>query len=132
MKSILVALALVAGTSVVLAQDYRCTVRRVAGADMSSSFVKFAESQIGKQFTVDRRTGIMAGTLKNSYLTEPTVVDSGSAGNSYKVLNSLPKIPQRPGSNIYALNIDEYVDSRRKPFVFLENATVYFGECEHF
>lgn len=74
----------------------------------------------------------MAGALKNSYITEPQVIDPGSNQNSFKVINALPKIPARAGSNIYALNIDEYYESTKKPFVFLENATVYLGECEHF
>jgi hypothetical protein len=36
------------------------------------------------------------------------------------------------GSNIYALTVVEYAQGAKKPFVFLENDTVFFGYCEHF
>lgn len=117
------------------ASDYRCTVaRRVAAAQESSIVQKAQESTyIGKQFTVERRTGLMAGVLKNSYVTKPQVIDSGSKDNAFKVVTTM-RIEEGAGvgSNIYALTIDEYESSEQKPFVFLENDVVYLGTCEHF
>ena len=88
---------------------------------------------LGKEFTVDRRTGLMVGILKNSYYTKPQVIDRGSSGNSFKVINSM-RIEEGlgRGSMIYALTINEYESSDKKAFVFLENAVVYMGTCEHF
>jgi hypothetical protein len=117
------------------APDYRCTVERVASdATPSSREQKWQEdAYIGKQFTVERRTGIMAGALKNSYITTPQVIDYGSDVNSYKVVNTL-RIEQGAGrgTNIYALTINEYKTSPQKPFVFLHDEYVFFGQCEHF
>ena len=88
---------------------------------------------LGKEFTVERRTGLMAGILKNSYFTKPQVIDRGSRDNAFKVINSL-RIEEGLGSgtNIYALTINEYESSDKKTFVFLANDNVYLGMCKHF
>jgi len=36
------------------------------------------------------------------------------------------------GSAIYMLVVSEYLDTKKKPFLFIENDTIYFGSCEHF
>jgi hypothetical protein len=131
MKSLVVTLLCLASTTA-FGQDYRCTIREVTGADTSSGFVKVGKMLIGRQFTVDRRTGIMVGALKNSYVSQPQVIDPGSKENSFKVVTTAPKTPSRPGSNFFALNIDEWYTTSKKPFVFLETQTVYLGDCEHF
>jgi len=88
---------------------------------------------IGKQFNVERNTGLMAGALKNSYVTEPQVIDHGSSENSYKVVTTMRKDQGAgAGSSLFALTINEYADGVRKPFVFLSDSDVYFGWCEHF
>lgn len=117
------------------ASDYRCTIaRRLAVAPESSATQKMQESNyVGKQFTVERRTGIMAGILKNTYLTKPQVIDAGSSENSFKVVTTLRREEGvGVGSNIYALTVNEYDKSIHKPFVFLENDVVFSGTCEHF
>ncbi len=75
----------------------------------------------------------MAGALKNSYVTKPQVIDSGSKDNAFKVVTTM-RIEQGAGagSNIYALTINEYDKSPKKPFIFLDNDVVFFGACEHF
>jgi hypothetical protein len=75
----------------------------------------------------------MAGVLKNSYVTKPQVIDSGSKDNAFKVVTTM-SIEQGvgAGSNIYALTIIEYDKSPKKPFIFLNNDVVFFGACEHF
>jgi len=109
--------------------DYRCTVERTDSTTESSLGHLF----IGKQFTVERRTGVMAGALKNSYVTAPQVIDPGSTQNSFKVVTTM-QLDQGlgVGSAVYALVINEYQDGPRKNFVFLEGDDVYFGWCEHF
>lgn len=75
----------------------------------------------------------MAGVLKNSYVTRPQVIDSGSKDNSYKVITTMKKEERfGAGSNIYVLTVNEFDEADKKPFIFLENATAYLGTCIHF
>jgi hypothetical protein len=115
--------------------DYRCTVERILTASTKPSTILEWEEKthIGKQFTVERQSGLMSGTLKNLSTNKPVVIDIGSKDNSYKVVTTM-RLDEGAGfgSNIYALTINEYEESARKPFVFLDNDVVYLGECEHF
>jgi hypothetical protein len=117
------------------ASDYRCVIaNRISAGEESLALKKMQDKEyLGKEFTVDRRTGLMVGILKNSYLTKPQVIDSGSRDNSFKVINSL-RLEEGLGSgtNIYALTINEYERFDKKGFVFLVNDTVYLGTCKHF
>ena len=117
------------------APDYRCLVdRRMAAGQETSAVRKMHDKEyLGKEFTVERRTGLMAGVLKNSYFTKPQVIDSGSRDNAFKVINSM-RLEEGLGSgtNIYALTINEYESSDKKAFVFLANDVVYLGTCKHF
>jgi hypothetical protein len=111
------------------ATDYRCTIESTVAAKEKL----INRIYIGKQFTVERRTGLMAGTLKNSYVTDPQVIDYGSTDNSYKAVTILRKEQGAGvGSSIYALTINEYDESDRKPFIFLQNDEAFLGWCEHF
>lgn len=114
--------------------DYQCTIERIAIADVDSKALAAFESNfIGKQFSVDRKTGNMTGALKNSYVTKPQVIDFGSKENAFKAVTIMRKSDGAgKGSNIYALTINEYSESNRKPFVFLRNDETFFGTCEHF
>ena len=97
------------------------------------NYKNYEKNYIGQKFTVDRINGIMAGSLKNSYLTKPQVIDYGSKENSYKVITTMTQSQGVGyGSNMYALNILEYIDGDKKPFVFLQNEIVFFGTCIHF
>lgn len=116
-------------------RDYRCTIERVAvPQDSPAQSLAFREkSFLNREFTVDRQSGLMAGTLKNSYLTKPQIIDYGSDGNSYKVITTLRgEQGAGAGSNVYVLVVNEYEKGARKPFVFLENDNIYFGHCIHF
>ncbi len=115
--------------------DYRCTVERVYDADGDKSPLIDGQRKlyIGKEFTVDRRSGVMVGALKNSYVTEPVVIDRGSEDNSFKAVTTMRRDQGvGAGSTIYALVVKEYVEKPQKPFVFLTDDTVYFGSCVHF
>lgn len=116
-------------------RDYRCTIERVTvPQDSSSQSLALREkSYLNREFTVDRQSGLMAGTLKNSYLTKPQVIDFGSNDNSYKVITTMRREQGAGvGSNVYVLVVNEYEKGARKPFVFLENDNIYFGYCIHF
>lgn len=131
-----VGLAAVALSGVASANsDYRCTIERleISFSPSKSVLELMRDTYVGKQFTVERRSGLMAGALKNSFVTSPQVIDVGSKDNSYKVVTTL-RLGQGAGhgSNVYTLIIGEYFDTDRKPFLFAQNDTLYFGTCEHF
>ena len=115
--------------------DYKCKIERLsfASGDSGSSYETYKELYLGKEFTVDRKSGVMVGELKNSYVTRPQVIDFGSSENSYKVVTTM-RTDQGAGagSNIYALNIEEFESGPKKPFVFMENNRIFFGFCEHY
>lgn len=117
------------------AQDYKCTINRLSVAgDEDDKFTTHSKKiYIGKEFTVERRTGVMSGSLKNSFLTAPEVVDFGSTENSFKVVATMRREQGiGEGSNVFSLVINEFVAEPRKPFIFLENDRVYLGTCLHF
>lgn len=112
--------------------DYKCTVDRfsLASGDTGKLYEYYKKLFIGNEFTVNRATGYMTGALKNSYVTAPQVIDFGSTENSYKVVTTMRKDQGiGNGSNIYALTINEYEATRKKPFVFMANDKVFFGTC---
>ena len=121
--------------AVATGRDYDCIIERVSSAsgDSGNSHQFYVDNYVGRKFTVDRFSGVMAGALKNSYVTEPEVIDFGSSENSYKVIATM-RVDQGAGagSSVYALTIEEFESSTEKPFVFLMNATVFFGKCKHF
>ena len=113
--------------------DYRCVIERIAVANEDRRSIEFRETYIGQEFTVERRTGLMAGALKNSYATEPQVIDMGSAENSYKVVTTMRlEEGAGAGTNAYLLTVNEFADGREKPFMFAQNDVAYFGTCVHF
>ncbi|PYD04894.1 hypothetical protein DND90_13070 [Pseudomonas syringae pv. maculicola] len=121
--------ALIGAANASAAVDYRCTIERVVAASEGKS----NQMYINKQFSVDRQTGLMIGALKNSYVTNPQVLDHGSLETSFKVVTTMRKDQGAgAGSNIYALTINEYQDGPRKPFIFLNNDEAFLGWCEHF
>lgn len=130
MRSWIAALVALIGTANASgAVDYRCTIERVVAASEGES----SQVYIGKQFTVDRHTGLMTGALKNSYVTDPQVIDQGSLETSLKVVTTMRKDQGAgAGSSIYALTINEYQEGAKKPFIFLNNDEAFLGWCEHF
>lgn len=133
--SLVFALSAFVVTSAQAGEDYRCIIERIHSADgeETPTLKMYRKAFIKQEFTVDRQTGIMVGSLKNSYTTKPVVIDQGSSENSFKVVTTM-RLDQGigAGSNIYSLIIKEYDEAARKPFVFLENSMVYFGGCVHF
>lgn len=135
-RNIILVIVVLASSSAHAGDDYKCQINRLSLADGDSGNVynMYVKNYVGKEFTVERSSGLMAGALKNSYATKPQVIDRGSKlKNSYKVVTTM-KIEEGAGvgSNIYVLNILEYVESPNKPFVFMENEVVYFGSCVHY
>ena len=136
MKKMVLALAsLVWTTSALAGEDYRCKIERIESAQgENSATLQFErKNHLGKDFSVDRRTGITAGALKNAGATNPVVIDRGSSENAFRAVTTM-RIDQGAGAGSLAilLVINEFEDTDRKPFVFVDGTTVYFGGCVHF
>ncbi|OAI15816.1 hypothetical protein A1507_13410 [Methylomonas koyamae] len=132
--AILSVLVLISGNAIG-GNDYRCTIERLslAGGDSGVVYDLYKKNYVGEQFTVERASGVMAGLLKNSYVTKPQVIDMGSKENSFKAVTTMRKEQGAgAGSNVYALTVLEHEEGEKKPFVFLSNEMVFFGHCEHF
>ncbi len=115
------------------ANDYRCTIEKRINSSPESPVAQKVQEKayIGKQFKVERATGIMAGALQNAFTNDPEIVDDGSTGKGYKVVSTIKAEEEHVyGSGVYALVIDGSETSLQKPFVFMENNIVYFGQCE--
>lgn len=110
--------------------DYKCTVTGAfqVNADGQQA-TQVLKSYVGSEFTVERRSGVMAGSLKNSYVTAPVVIDHGSKDNAFKVVTTMKNDIT---SNAYMLTVEEFVEGGSKPFVFVKNADIYYGRCVHF
>lgn len=114
------------------APDYRCIIEKRISASPELPAIQSAQEKahIGKHFSVEKKTGIVSGALKNAFLEEPQIIDDGSSGQAYKVVSTIrPGESDVYGPGIYALIIDESANAAQKPFVFMENGVVYFGQC---
>lgn len=132
---VVVAAATSLPTNVHAGTDYRCTIEqsRDVDGDESTLIASQRKFYVGREFTVDRKSGIMIGALKNSYATAPVVVDVGSKGNSFKAVTTMRRDQGAgAGSTVFTLVVKEFAETPKKPFVFLDDVTVYFGTCVHF
>jgi hypothetical protein len=128
--------ALASATTLAVAlPDYRCSIERVHGVapDTDPVIIQERKLKIGREFNVERTTGMMVGVLKNSFATRPQVIDKGSKDNAFKAVTTM-RLDQGAGSGsaVYTLVINEYRESAKKPFVFLSGDIVYFSNCTHF
>ena len=118
------------------AEDYRCHIERVAliGGDSGPRYKIYVDEFVGREFTVSRPSGIMAGALTNAFSRKPEVVDYGGGGNSYKVVTVMKRSEGvGAGSYVSVLTIQEYVESPKKPFgYFISDDGAFLGYCEHF
>lgn len=107
---------------------YQCTIERAVTASQQQT----NQGYIGRQFTVERQTGLIGGALEISYFAKPRVIDHGSTKNSFKMVATM-RIEQGTGagSMIYALTINEHEEAARKNFIFLQNGEAFLGWCEH-
>lgn len=88
---------------------------------------------VGKKFTVERRTGNIAGILKIFSPVDPQIIDIGGSENSFKMVATM-RLEQGAGAGtaIYSLVVNTFDPSVIKPFLFTYNATAYVGTCVTF
>ncbi|MFY2509331.1 hypothetical protein ACN3E9_13820 [Vibrio pectenicida] len=95
--------------------------------DQSSNVAKNA---LGKEFTVNRQTGqITGGGFVNTMSGQmPQVFDHLPSENGYKAITIY-----KPNFTIDYLQINEYVESPKKPFVYKGAwGTTVTGLCSHY
>lgn len=127
---LIVLITVLFSTSVFALEDYQCLIRNVVTVGSNGDLKEIGDkSVVNKMFTVNRRTGDMAGPIKNNYLSRPSVLDYGSTENSFKAVATMKN---EITTNVYVLTIEEFDESPQKPFVFLSNSNIFYGTCEHF
>ncbi|RZI54719.1 MAG: hypothetical protein EOP12_01330 [Pseudomonas sp.] len=112
--------------------DFRCKVHLVTSASsLTAAEQRLLDSTyVGKEFTVERRTGHMAGALKILSPVDPQIIDSGSSENSFKMIASMRRDQGiGAGTAIYSLVINTFDSNFNKPFLFTYNTTAYRGTC---
>lgn len=125
--------ALFAFTSVAAtAADFNCTIAGAAevGADGGLAALEgkknYYETVTGAEFIVQRDKGVMMGRFVSNAGQKITVIDPGSAQNSYKVLSVSPRAGGRVQSQYFELRLQEKGD--KKPFILVA-AEILHGYC---
>ncbi len=112
------------------ASDLSCTITGVAELTANGDLEPLAgkknyyETAVGAQFIVQRDQGLMAGRFVSNAGWKVTVIDQGSAQQSYKVLSN--KLNGRIQTQFLEVRLQEKGD--KKPF-FLLAAEILYGTC---
>ncbi len=110
--------------------DLSCTITGVseltANAELEALAGKknYYETAVGAQFIVQRDQGIMAGRFVSNAGWKVTVIDQGSALQSYKVVSNKPS--GRVQTQFLEVRLQEKGD--KKPF-FLLATEILYGYC---
>ena len=115
--------------------DFRCKVDSVISAPALRAAERrmLDETYVGKEFTVARRTGQMAGVLKVLSPVDPQIIDIGGMANGFKMVATMRRDQGAgSGSAVYSLVVNTFDDAPAKPFLFTYNATAYVGTCVMF
>ena len=113
-------------------KDFKCTISVVISAPkLPPAQQAFLDSTyVGKEFTVERQSGRMAGALKVLSPVTPQVIDLGDKDSGFKMVATMRRAQGAGhGTAIYSLAINTFDDAPAKPFLFTNNATAYVGTC---
>jgi hypothetical protein len=132
MHRILTAALLTAVTTLAAAGDLNCTI--IGASEISADGrlealegkKNYYETVAGAEFIVQRDKGIMMGRFVSNAGQKVSVIDPGSAQNSYKVLSVSPRAGGRVQSQYFEVRLQEKGD--KKPFVLVA-ADVLHGYC---
>jgi hypothetical protein len=86
----------------------------------------YYETVTGAEFIVQRDKGLMMGRFVSNAGQKVTVIDAGSAQNSYKVLSVSPRAGGRVQSQYFEVRVQD--KGEKKPFVLVA-AEVLHGYC---
>ena len=83
---------------------------------------------VGKDFVIDRATGRMSGILTNhGSFGQPEVKDYGSSEQAFKVVTEFSGYTM-----IDYLYVQEFVEQRDKPFIFVTSDETFSGLCRDY
>jgi hypothetical protein len=85
---------------------------------------------IGAQFAVDRKTGVMINPEKFFWNIEVANVSVKSLGNNSNCFIATYISKTFRGVFFTTLNVKEYADTEKKPFLLTAGTVVYAGVCE--
>lgn len=129
---VLSAALLLASSALVHAADFNCTITGASEVTADGKLQaleggkNYYETVAGAQFIVQREQGMMMGRFVSNSGFRITVVDPGSATNSYKVLSVSPRSGTRVQSQYFELRLQDKAE--KKPFVLVA-AEVLHGYC---
>jgi len=123
--------------SIFMATDYtyasdafKCVVKDAKSAGVSGRLETddFYNKFVGREFTVDRATGVMVGALKNhaSY-GAPKILNDGSEKKAFRVITVY-----EPSVAFDYLTVETYNKKSQMPFIFVSSSTVVSGICSDF
>jgi len=122
------------GSGLLESQGYSCVIMEVYFLMDTGSLdggLEGGDYRKGKTFIIDRGTGRAIGAIKN-YSDDygdfqPTVLDRGDGTQYFKALTLY-------GINFPAVEllvVQEFAESKQKPFMFTQNGQVTTGVCEN-
>ncbi len=115
-----------------LAADLNCTITGASEVtadgrlDALEGKKNYYETVTGAEFIVQRDKGMMMGRFVSNAGQKITVIDPGSAQNSYKVLSVSPRAGGRVQSQYFEVRLQDKGD--KKPFILVA-AEVLHGYC---
>lgn len=128
---LLLSLTLSMSSPVIAASDLSCTITGVSEVTAEGSLEALAgqknyyETAAGAEFIVQRDKGLMMGRFVSNAGWKVSVIDPGSAQNTYKVVSTQPR--GRVQSQFFEVRLQE--KGEKKPFVLVA-AEVLHGYCK--
>jgi hypothetical protein len=113
-------------------QFYRCTILSAQTLSEQGSLYPphWLKLEVGKTFSIDRRSGVVVGALfASGQGARFTVLARGSPGFSFSAL----WVDQRPLTTLGGfIQVQEFHDGEAKPFLVVDGngSEVYTGTCE--
>lgn len=132
LSSLIVPAAVLLSYGPVAANELNCTITgasEVTGdghLEALEGKKNYYETVAGAQFIVQRDKGVMMGRFVSNASQKISVIDPGSAQNSYKVLSVSPRAGGRVQSQYFEVRLQE--KGEKKPFVLVA-AEVLHGYC---
>jgi hypothetical protein len=117
---------LISGRAHAAQEGYVCHIDAFSRLQNDGTMISDPKDPIvGKEFTVDRRSGKILGRYLSSNGFDTEVLDTGSKQQSFKVIakNSFGF------THIMYLEIMEFSDQFSKPFLLTAGSAVYSGRC---
>ena len=129
-RALATAVLLACAASAHAAADFTCTISGASEVtpdgklDALAGGKNYYETVAGAEFLVQRDKGVMMGRFVSNAGWKVSVIDAGSATNSYKVLST------RPGGRYQSQYFEVRVQDKgeKKPFVLVA-AEVLHGTC---